>query len=84
MRVFDTGNAPKTDPVFAHAVAMAALRSPKPRVLAFAKEVVALPLLADRRDELSLRRVRTVNRLHRLLTELISGGAEKNLSPTVP
>ena len=82
VRVFDTGNARKTDAVDAHAVAMAALRSSKPRVLAFAEELVALRLLADRRDELSQRRVQTVNRLHRLLTELIPGGAEKNLSAT--
>jgi transposase len=82
VRVFDTGNARKTDAVDAHAVAMAALRSPKARVLAFEEELVALRLLADRRDELSQRRVQTVNRLHRLLTELIPGGAEKNLSAT--
>src|SRR4029078_7887814 len=35
VRVFDTGNARKTDPVDAHAVAMAALRTPKlPRTAA--------------------------------------------------
>jgi transposase len=82
VRVFDTGNARKTDAVDAHGVAMAALRTPKLRVLAFEEELVALRLLADRRDELSARRVQTVNRLHRLLTELIPGGAEKNLSAT--
>ena len=37
-------------------------------------------LLADRRDELSRRRVQTVNRLQRLLTELIPGGAKRDLS----
>jgi transposase len=36
----------------------------------------------DRRDELSARRVQTVNRLHRLLTELIPGGAGKDLTAT--
>ena len=77
VRVFDTGNARKTDPVDAHAVAMAALRTPKLRVLAFDEELVALRLLADRRDELSALRVQTVNRLHRLLTELIPGGARE-------
>src|SRR4051794_13006071 len=55
VRVFDTGNARKTDAVDAQAVAMAALRSPKARVLGFAEELVALRLLADRRDELSQR-----------------------------
>jgi transposase len=82
VRVFDTGNARKTDPVDAHAVAMAALRSPKLKVLTFDEELVALRLLADRRDELSALRVQTVNRLHRLLAELIPGGAPRNLSAT--
>ena len=82
VRVFDTGNARKTDPVDAHAVAMAALRSPKLKVLTFDEELVALRLLADRRDELSALRVQTVNRLHRLFAELIPGGAPRNLSAT--
>jgi transposase len=82
VRVFDTGNARKTDPVDAHAVAMAALRTPKLKVLRFDEELVALRLLADRRDELSALRVQTVNRLHRLFAELIPGGAPRNLSAT--
>jgi transposase len=41
---------------------------------------VALRLLVDRRDELSRRRVQALNRLHRLLAELIPGGAKKDLS----
>jgi len=82
VRVFDTGNARKSDPVDAHAVAMAALRTPKLKVLTFDEELVALRLLADRRDELSALRVQTVNRLHRLFAELIPGGAPRNLSAT--
>jgi transposase len=82
VRVFDTGNARKTDSTDAHAIAAAALRTPGLRVLAFDEELVALRLLVDRRDELSARRVRTVNRLHRLLTELIAGGAGKDLTAT--
>jgi hypothetical protein len=42
--------------------------------------LVVLRLLADRRDELSGSRTRTVNRLHRLLAELIPGGAPRHLS----
>ena len=72
---FDTGNARKTDATDAHAVAMAALRTAGLRELAFDEELLALRLLADRRDELSKLRVQTVNRLHRLLAELIPGGA---------
>jgi transposase len=72
VRVFDTGHARKTDATDAHAIAAAALRTPGLRVLALDEELVALRLLVDRRDELSARRVQTVNRLHRLLTELIA------------
>ncbi|MEV0794893.1 IS110 family transposase [Kribbella sp. NPDC050459] len=80
VRVFDTGNARKTDATDAHAVAMVALRTPRLNQLAFDEELIALRLLTDRRDELSHRRVQTVNRLQRLLTELIPGGAKRDLS----
>jgi transposase len=82
VRVFDTGNARKTDPVDAHAVAVAALRTATLKVLTLDEQLVALRLLVDRRDELSALRVQTVNRLHRLLAELIPGGAPRNLSAT--
>lgn len=82
VRVFDTGNARKTDATDAHAIAAAALRTPDLQVLEFDEALVALRLLTDRRDELSARRVQTVNRLHRLLTELIPGGAGRDLSAT--
>jgi hypothetical protein len=80
VRVFDTGNARKTDATDAHAIAMVALRTPRLRELAYDEELIALRLLTDRRDELSHRRVQTVNRLQRLLTELIPGGAKRDLS----
>jgi transposase len=82
VRVFDSGNARKTDAIDAHAIAAAALRTADLRVLEFDQDLVALRLLVDRRDELSARRVQTVNRLHRLLTELIPGGAGRDLSAT--
>ncbi len=80
VRVFDTGNARKTDATDAHAVAMVALRTPRLNQLAFDEELIALRLLTDRRDELSHLRVQTVNRLQRLLTELLPGGAKRDLS----
>src|SRR3954451_18889369 len=80
VRVFDTGNARKTDATDAHAVAMVALRTPGLNKLGYDEELVALRLLADRRDELAHLRVQTVNRLQRLLTELIPGGAKRDLS----
>src|SRR5215210_2527182 len=82
VRVFDTGNARKTDATDAHAIAATSLRTATLRVLAFDEELVALRLLVDRRDELSARRVQTVNRLHRLLTELIPGGGGQVLPGT--
>ena len=47
-------------------------------------DLVAPRLLVDRRDELSRRRVQALNRLHRLLAELIAGGAKKDLTPWQP
>jgi transposase len=41
---------------------------------------VALRLLVDRRDELGVARSQTINRIHRLLLELLPGGAKKFLS----
>ena len=61
VRVFDTGNARKTDAVDAHA--MVALRTPRLTRLGYDEELIALRLLTDRRDELSHLRVQTVNRL---------------------
>ena len=43
-------------------------------------ELEALRLLTDRRDELAHQRVQTVNRLQRLLSELIPGQRKKDLS----
>src|SRR5690349_17282683 len=52
VRVFDTGQGRKTDPVDAHSVAVAGLRSPNLRVVTVDDATVALRLLVDRRDEL--------------------------------
>jgi transposase len=50
------------------------------RVVAADGELEALRMLTDRRDELSRQRVQTVNRLQRLLSELIPGQRKKDLS----
>lgn len=80
VRVFATGNGRKTDAVDAHSVALAALRAPNLRRVTADPELVALGLLADRRDGLGRSRTETLNRIHRLLLELIPGGAKKFLS----
>jgi len=79
-RVFDTGNGRKTDATDAHSVAVVALRTKDLVAVRVDDDVALLRLLSDRHDELSLARTQTVNRLHRLLLELIPGGAKLWLS----
>jgi transposase len=79
-RVFSTGQGRKTDATDAHSIAVVALRTPRLARVRTDDETVALRLLADRRDELGAARTLTVNRLHRLLTELVPGGAKRFLS----
>jgi transposase len=79
-RLFDTGHNRKTDAHDAHAVAVVAVRTTGLRVLAYDDELEALRMLVDRRDELTRTRVQTVNRLHRLLSELTPGKAKKDLT----
>ncbi len=80
VRVFSTGQGRKTDATDAHSVAVAGLRTPGLRLVAADDTAVALRLLVDRRDELGVARTVTVNRLHRLLVDLVDGGAKKALS----
>ncbi len=80
VRVFDVGHGRKTDATDAHSIAMAALRTKGLRQLAHNEDLAVLRLLADRRDELSRTRAQTLNRLHRLLAELVPGGAPRHLS----
>jgi transposase len=79
-RVFSTGQGRKTDPVDAHSVALVGLRTEGLRVIEIDDATVALRLLIDRRDELGVVRGQTINRIHRLLLELLPGGAKKFLS----
>jgi len=76
-RLLDTGHGRKTDAHDAHSVAVAALRAKDLRVLAPDGQLEALRMLVDHRDQLSSRRVQTVNRLHRLLAELAPGKGEE-------
>ncbi|MEV4283814.1 IS110 family transposase [Actinoplanes xinjiangensis] len=79
-RVFATGQGRKTDPVDAHSIAVAALRTDNLRQVTLDDTTVALRLLVDRRELLGRTRTETVSRLHHLLLELIPGGAKKFLS----
>ena len=80
VRVFATGNGRKTDPVDAHSVALVALRSPGLVQVRIEEDLVVMGMLADRRDELGRARTQVISRLHRLLLELLPGGAKKFLS----
>jgi len=80
VRVFDTGHGRKTDATDAHSIAVVALRTRGLRRLVADEDLTVLRLLADRRDELSRSRNRTLNRLHRLLAELVPAGAPRHLS----
>ncbi|MEV0462964.1 IS110 family transposase [Nocardia tengchongensis] len=80
VRVFATGNGRKTDTVDAHSVALAALHARNLRRVEADPDLIVLGMLADRRDELGRARTETLCRLHRLLLELIPGGAKTFLS----
>ena len=79
-RVLDTGHNRKTDAQDAHAVAAAAVRAKRLRVLSYDAELEVLRMMADRRAELIQQRIQTVNRLQRMLSELIPGQAKPNLT----
>lgn len=80
VRLFDTGHNRKTDALDAHSIAMVAVRTTGLRVVAADGELEALRMLTDRRDELAHLRVQIVNRLQRLLSELLPGQRKKDLS----
>lgn len=79
-RLFDTGHNRKTDAHDAHAVAVVAVRTAGLRMLSYDVELEALRMMSDRRAELAQHRVQTINRLHRLLSELKPGTAKKDLT----
>ncbi|MFI1997088.1 IS110 family transposase, partial [Actinoplanes sp. NPDC020271] len=79
-RSYATGHGRKTDSHDAHHIAVTALRTSGLRTVGTDDATVALRLLSDRRDLLGVTRTQTANRLHRLLLELIPGGAKKNLT----
>ena len=80
VRLFDTGHNRKTDARDAHSIAIVAVRTTTLRVLRRDGELEALRMLCDRREELTRLRVQTVNRLQRLLAELVPGQAKKDLT----
>jgi transposase len=80
VRLFDTGHNRKTDALDAHSIAVVAVRTEGLRVVTEDGELEVLRMLTDRRDELAHQRVQTVNRLQRLLSELLPGQRKRDLS----
>jgi len=80
VRVFSTGQGRKTDATDAHSIALVAARAANLQRVGVDGENVALRLLVDRRDELGVLRTQTVNRIHKLLLELMPGGAKTFLT----
>ena len=79
-RMFATGQGRKTDATDAHSVALAATRMQGLRPAVDDQQLAVLRILADRRRSLGEDHTRMVCQLHRLLLELIPGGAKKALS----
>jgi len=79
-RVFATGQGRKTDATDAHSVALAATRMPGLRPVVADEQLAVLQVLADRRRSLGEDHTRMISQLHRLLLELVPGGAKKALS----
>jgi transposase len=80
VRVLSVGHGRKSDPHDAVSVAVAALSVPSLRQVRVEDQAVVLHLLTKRRQDLVATRTQTINRLHRLLLDLVPGGARRNLT----
>src|SRR5215218_7169276 len=80
VRVLSVGHGRKSDPDDAVSVAVAARHAPSLRQVGVEDQVVVLQLLTKRRQDLVAGRTQTINRLHRLLMDLVPGGARRNLT----
>jgi transposase len=80
VRLMSTGHGRKNDAADAVSVGIAALNARNISAASVEGTVTALRALVDHRDDLVKTRTQTVNRLHIVLTNLISGGAGGNLS----
>lgn len=80
VRLLSTGHGRKSDAADATSVGIAALTAIGLRTLVIDETAIALRALVDHRDDLVKARTQTVNRLHRLLIQLIPAGAPQRLS----
>jgi transposase len=80
VRVLSVGHGRKSDPGDAISVAITARSVPSLRQVGVEDQATVLHLLTKRRQDLVAARTQTVNRLHRLLIDLVPGGARRNLT----
>jgi transposase len=79
-RVFATGQGRKTDATDAHSVALVGTRMSGLRPAVNDEHLAVLRLLVDRRRSIGEDHTRMISQLHRLLLDLIPGGAKTNLT----
>ena len=80
VRVLSVGHGRKSDPCDAVSVAVAARNAGGLRQVKVEDQATVLHLLTKRRQDLVATRTQTINRLHRLLMDLVPGGARRNLT----
>ncbi len=80
VRVFATGQGRKTDATDAHSIALVGVRMSGLRPVVADEQLEVLRLCVDRRASLGREHTRKVSQLHKLLLELIPGGANRSLS----
>lgn len=80
VRLLSTGHGRKNDDADASSVGIAALSASGLRDARVDEAVIAMRALVEHRDDLVKARTQTINRLHVLLTQLLPGGAGRDLS----
>jgi transposase len=80
VRVLSVGRGRKSDRDDAVSVAVAAQCAPQLRQVGVEDQAVVLHLLTKRREDLVAACTQSINRLHRLLVDLVPGGAGRNLT----
>ncbi len=79
VRMLSTGHGRKSDDADATSVGIAALTATRLQTAAVDEQITALRALVEHRDDTVKTRTQTVNRLHVLLTQLLPGGAARDL-----
>jgi transposase len=79
VRMLSTGHGRKNDDADAVSVGIAALTATGLRSAAVEEAIMALRALVEHRDDIVRTRTQTISRLHVLLTQLLPGGAPRQL-----